>query len=123
MGSVGNSFQVVSEPIKGTPLIFGRADIHENYIGIDGYSNKKTIEGALSDLAKAVEKYDKGEADFLRAAISNGETMQIHNDRTAGPAQYILEYEEVPSASQYNEQTGEMEYKNGRWYVYTRIVR
>lgn len=123
MGSIGTSrYTVTEEQIKGTPLIFGTAMIRPDSIDIDGYSNKKTIKGALEDLAKALDKYDENEADGLRTAISANEIEQIHAIRGEGSAQYILEYEEVPLASRYNENE-EMEYKPAKWYLHTRIVK
>lgn len=123
MGSVGSKpFQIREETIKGTPLIYGTAMIRKDSIDIDGYSNKKTVKGALEDLAKALDKYSKLEADSLRGAISANELEQIHAVRDAGGAQYILEYEEVPGASQWNDAKDEMEYKPAKWYVHTRIV-
>lgn len=124
MGSVGNtSSNHTYEDIKGTPLIFGTAHIAPTFIDIDGYSNKTTIKGALSDLAKALDKYDKYEADYLRTAISSGEIEEIKPNKEDGAGQYILEYEEVPSAARYIEGTEDMEYKPAKWYIHTRIVR
>lgn len=125
MGSIGASRATINrreEDIKSTPLIFGTAVITDTYIDIDGYSNKKTEAGALSDLAKALDKYDKGEADALRGVIGTDEMMQITPGKNDGPAQYILEWEEVPSASHMKE-NDEMEYKPAKWYLHTRIVR
>ncbi len=133
MGGRGNSGNrnstatIKQEEIKGTPLIFGEARIHSNFIDIDGYSNKKTIEGALKDLAKAVAKYDKDEADAITSMIKFDEIVQTKYVSGDGNAQYILEWEEVPSASRYvgnNEDSDrEIEYKDGRWYLHTRIIR
>lgn len=122
MGSVGktpSTPSITEEQIKGTPLVFATAMIREDSVDIDGYSNKKTLKGALSDLAKAIEKYNKGEADALRSSIKFNEIEQVNTVPEGGV--YILEYEEVPSASQYNEETDEMEYAEGRWYVHTRF--
>lgn len=134
MGSVGTSKNVGSrrtittEEIKGTPLIFGTAMIRSatpewsETVDIDGYSNKKTIAGALKDLAKAVEKYSADEAEVIRDMIKWNEINQ------AKPAEhydggYILEWEEVPGATRINPVTDENEYRDGRWYLHTRIVR
>ena len=137
MGSVGTQEDTNHyEAIKGTPLIFGMANVRKEFIDIDGYSNKKTIAGALSDLAKALDKYDKGEADALRYVIKNKEITQILPDRNIGGAQYLLDWEEVPSASRYvdskgidsllsdeDDSTHTIEYKDARWYVHTRVLR
>lgn len=121
MGSIGTakSPSVSYENIRNTPLIFATAAIRNDTIDIDGYSNKKTLKGALSDLAKALDKYNQVEADGLRDSIKNNEITQVN----IGGTNYILEYEEVPTASQLNERTGEMEYKPAKWYVHTRIIK
>ena len=125
MGSLGANRNTVNrreEDIKGTPLIFGTAVITDTYIDIDGYSNKKTEAGALSDLAKALDKYDKGEADALRSVIGTDEMVQIKPAREDGPGQYILEWEEVPSAGRFDADD-EYKTKPAKWYLHTRIVR
>jgi len=119
MGSTGKAPAIVEEPITGTPIIYGTAMIREDSIDIDGYSNKKTLKGALADLAKAIEKYNKGEADALRSSIKFNEIEQVNTVPEGGV--YILEYEEVPSASNWNEETEEMEYKPAHWYIHTRF--
>lgn len=121
MGSVGNNtFTIRQEDIKGTPLIFGTAVIRQDTIDIDGYSNKKTLKGALADLAKALDKYDKDEADALRSSIKFNEIDPVNTVPEGGV--YILEYEEVPSATRYNE-NDEVEYKSAKWYLHTRVGR
>lgn len=113
------------ESVKG--LIFGLANVREDYIDIDGYSNKKTLKGALSDLARAIEKYSKVEADGLRSCIKSNEISEIHYDSSCGfPQQYILEYEDVPCAStivgDIDNDDFEVEYKDANWYLHTRII-
>ena len=125
MGSLGANRNTVNrreEDIKGTPLIFGTAVITDTYIDIDGYSNKKTEAGALSDLAKALDKYDKNEADGLRDVIKWNDIQQYSARREEPAAQYILEWEEVPGATR-TKDDGELEYKNARYYLHTRILK
>ena len=132
MGSLGANKSssrpaIITEEITKTPLIFGTAVIRpatadrSETVDIDGYSNKKTIAGALKDLAKAAEKYSPGEAEVIRDMIKWNEINQVkpgeHYD-----GGYILEWEEVPGATRINPDTGENEYKDGRWYLHTRIV-
>ena len=126
MGSTGKAGRggslVREEEIKGTPLIFGEARVFKDFVDIDGYSNKATLKGALGDLAKAIAKYDEGEAKALRDSIKFNEIDQVKPTADGGPGQYILEYEEVPSASRYiNDE--DIEYKEGKWYLHTRIIR
>ena len=108
------------EKVKG--LIFGLADVRETYIDIDGYSNKKTLKGALSDLARAIENYSKTEADSLRHCIKSNEISQAHHDRNYDFPQYILEYMDVPCAStivgDVNNDDYEVEYKDASWYLH-----
>ena len=112
------------ESVKG--LIFGLANVREEYIDIDGYSNKKTLKGALGDLARALEKYSKAEADALRSNIKFGEISEVHYDKNFDCQQYILEYESVPCAStivgDIDNDDFEVEYVEANWYLHTRIV-
>lgn len=119
MGSTGKS-QMITEPVKG--LIFGTANIRKGSIDIDGYSNKKTIAGALKELAKAVDKYYKGEGDYIRDMVKFNEISMSLPDKSAGVDQYIIEWEEVPSASRYND-NNEVEYKDARWYLHVRFLK
>lgn len=107
-------------------LAYVDAIIRKNAITIDGYTSNKTEHGIVSDVAKAIEKYDKGEADFLR------EILKIGIDEYNNPFvknnydgdSYCFEYEEVPCATRYNEKTDEMEYKEGYHnYFLIRIIR
>lgn len=122
MGSVGNKApEHVFEDIKGTPLIFGTAHIAPDFIDIDGYSNKKTERGLLGDLAKAVAKYDVGEANVLLDMIKFNEIVQIPPVRGAS---YLLEWEEVPSAIRTSpDNEDENEYKPANWYLHIRFAR
>ena len=103
-------------------LVFGTAHITDNFIDIDGYSNKATIKGALGDLARALDKYDKGEADAVRDTIKFDEVAQAKYNKEDGPDQYILEWEEVPNAGRFNADD-EYETKPAKWYIHTRILR
>lgn len=40
-------------------------------ITIDGYTSNKTEKGIIKDVARAVEKYDKAEADLLRSFLKD----------------------------------------------------
>ena len=121
MGSVGVAIQSKIVPVKS--LVFGLADIRKDYIDIDGYSNKKTLNGAIKDLARAADEFKNGEGDALRENIKDNELVMVKPDKTIGGAQYILEWEEVPQASQINEKTDEMEYKDANWYLHLRFIR
>ena len=119
---------------KAPGLIFGIASITDTYVDIDGYSNKPTVKGMLGELAKAVEKYDKGEADGIRSMVKDKAVEQFHPRKEEPAAQYICEWEEVPSASRHIDKDGkdtllsgkdwdDIEYKDAKFYVHCRIIR
>lgn len=85
-------------------LAYVDAIVRENTITVDGYTTNKTERGIIKDAARAIEKYDK------KATNSDGG--------------YFFEYEEVPCATKYNEETDEAEYKEGYHnYFCIRFVR
>ena len=125
-------------------LIFGTIVETDDYYDIDGYSNARTLEGALLELAKAVETVDKGEADGLRMAVKYKEYNRVLPARGESGVQYILDYEDVPCASNLldadiggeaygskrkgktlagYENNGYNEYANARYYLHTRIIK
>ena len=83
------------EPVSG--LTFGTAHITNNYVDIDGYSNRKSEKALLNQLAKAVEPYSKSEAENLRNSVKFNEIVQYPGSQ--GNNEYILEWENVPGAS------------------------
>lgn len=93
---------------------------------IDGYTSNKTERGIIKDVAKVVAKYDKDEADALLACLKMG--LNEYNNPCVKASEseggYFFEYEEVPCATRYNEETEEMEYKEGYYnYFCIRIVK
>ena len=76
--------------------------------------------------ARAIEKYDKEEAkallSFLEWGIDEYNTPFVKATNSDGG--YFFEYEEVPCATKYNEETDEAEYKEGYHnYFCIRFVR
>ena len=114
MGSVGAPSERY-EDVKG--LVFGTARITKNFTDTDGYSNKKTVKGMLGELARAVDKYDKGEADYIRTMILSNE---MNMAPSTGEQSYILEWEEVPNAGRFNANE-EYESKDANYYVHIRF--
>ena len=91
----------------------------EKTITIDGYSDAKTIKGAISDIGRYIAKHiDEWEGNIIRE--SKEEALLSAKDSEGG---YFLEVEEVGCASRYNEKTEKMEYKDANFYVVCRIVR
>lgn len=122
MGSIGanqgnntTSTNRREEAVKG--LIFGTAIITDNYVDIDGYSNKKSEAAMLRELAKVVRPYSEAEADNLNDIVRFNEMNQIPYDGGS----YILEWEPVNgSAGRFNENE-EYEQKDANWYVHIRF--
>lgn len=91
-----------------------------NHITVDGYSNRKTLKAALKDMGRFIrDNLDKGEGQCI---IDYPEEVRVSwLDKIGGS--YFLEAEEVPCASQFNEDTDEVEYADGRWYIVCRFVK
>ena len=88
-------------------------------ITIDGYTSNK-------DVARVVSKYDQSEAntllDYLKMGLNKYNTPFAKASESEGG--YFFEYEEVPCATRYNEETDEMKYKEGYYnYFCIRIVK
>lgn len=95
-------------------------------ITIDGYTSNKTERGIIKDVARVVSKYDQSEAntllDYLKMGLNEYNTPFAKASESEGG--YFFEYEEVPCATRYNEETDEMEYKEGYYnYFCIRIVK
>lgn len=90
-----------------------------NTVTIDGYSNRKTLTGAIKEFGRWIAKNVNREEG--NAIVENGiDSLLSAKDSCGG---YFLEVEEVSCASNWNEDTDEMEYKEGRWYLCCRIVK
>lgn len=98
----------------------------ENTITIDGYTSNKTERGIIKDVARVVAKYDKDEADALLECLKM-ELDEYNNPfvkASESEGGYFFEYEKVPCATKYNEETNEVEYKDGfHNYFCIRIVK
>lgn len=97
----------------------------ENTITIDGYTSNKTERGIIKDVARVVAKYDKDEANALLECLKMG--LDKYNNPFVKASEseggYFFEYEEM-SATRYNEETDEVEYKDGYHnYFCIRIVK
>lgn len=98
----------------------------EDTITIDGYTSNKTERGIIKDVARVVSKYDQSEAntllDYLKMGLNEYNTPFAKASESEGS--YFFEYEEVPCATRYNEETDEMEYKEGYYnYFCIRIFK
>lgn len=80
---------------------------------IDGYSNAKTINGAISEYGRYIMKHFS-ESEGSALVEYKQECLIFPNDNDGG---YFFTIEEVPSASNWNDETEEMEYADGNWYL------
>lgn len=98
----------------------------KSVITIDGYTSNKTINGIVKDVAKVIKHYSESEAqallDALKFGIDENNTPFVKSADSCGG--YFFEYEEVPCATRYNEETDEIEYKEGfKNYFCIQIVK
>ena len=92
----------------------------DDSIIVDGYSNRKSIAAALKDMGRFIrDNLDKGEGECI---IETPEEVRI-SAKEKREGCYFLEAEEVPCASNWNEETEEMEYADGRWYIVCRFIK
>ena len=89
-------------------------------VNMDGYTTSKNFEKAVLDVAKAVAKVDKGEADNLKMYINYGDSPLVKNIEYDA---YCFEMEEVPCASKIDEKTDEVITSDGAWYFHIRFVK
>ena len=100
---------------------FVEVENRRGMINLDGYSDRKTLRGALKDLAREVAKIDKGEADGITEYMDDTMVM-VREGMTNEPGAWYIEAEEVSCASRFNEDADEMEYADGNWYLYIRFA-
>lgn len=99
---------------------FVEATERKETITVDGYSTCKTLKGALKDMGRWIEKtYANGEGEALIDMVNDNEITTIKG----GVNEYALDYEEVEGASRWNDETDDMEYANGNWYIMIRFVK
>lgn len=100
---------------------FVQIENRKGMINLDGYSDRKTLRGALRDLAREVAKIDKGEADGIANYLDDTINL-LKEGMTNEPGCWYIEAQEVESACKWNEDTDEMEYTDGHWYLYIRFA-
>lgn len=110
---------------------FVEVETRRGTINLDGYSDRKTLRGALKDLAREVAKIDKGEADAITNYMDDTLTM-VRDGMVNEPGCYYIEAQEVPGASRYkfldgdennfDEDNIEIEYADACWYLYIRFI-
>lgn len=99
-------------------MIFVGTIERPNTITIDGYSDAKTVKGALSDFGRYVKNHISETEG--QAIIDYREECLISASSSCGG--YFLEIEEIACAANCNEQD-EIEYKDANFYIVGRIVK
>lgn len=112
-------------------LHFVEADIRKEgnviTVNMDGYTDRKTVLGAVHEIGREVAKYDQGEGELLLSAKTAAEAKGLQvlpsayptaEDRNNG---YIFELEEVSCATRYDEETDSCEYEDGTYYFHIRF--
>ena len=91
---------------------------------IDGYSSAKTINGVMHDIARIMKKVLPNEYEtFVTANKKEAEDL-LQCTPEVSEGGFFVQVEDVPCASQINEDTDEMEYKDGyNYYFCTRVVK
>jgi hypothetical protein len=107
-------------------IIFADAIEREHTITVDGYSDKKTVSGAVKDFGRYIEKrYHNGEGQAIIDIVKYGisETNSPFASPEGSDGGYFFEIEEVPGASRYDETTDDREYKEANYYLCMRFVK
>ena len=89
-------------------IIFADSIERTETITVDGYSDRKTISGAVKDFGRYIEKtYHNGEGNAIIVIAKDG--INATNSPFASPegsdGGYFFEVEEVSCASRYDEST------------------
>lgn len=91
---------------------------------IDGYSNAKTLNGVMHDIAKIMKNICPCEVQTFMTKGKQDAIDLLDCTPESSEGGFFVEIEEVPCATQYNEDADEMEYKDGyNFYFCTRVVK
>lgn len=105
-------------------MIFTDVIERDNSFTIDGYSNRKTIKGAIKEFGKYIAKnYSEAEGnnliEYQEECIQEPSQEDVRNGLTS----YFFTIEEVPCASKLNHVTDEIEYSEANYYLCIRIIK
>ena len=88
---------------------------------VDGYSDRKTLSGAIREIGREISKIDAGEGELItKNAHTKEDALSLLVQNTSADT-YCFEMEDVPCASRYNEETDEVEYQEGNYYFHIRF--
>ncbi len=104
-------------------IIFPKETKREGCITVDGYSNMNSLVEAVKDFGRYIErKYKNGQGRILIDMANDG--FSVTNNPFAPPCEggvYFFEYDEVPCASELNEDTATMKYAEANYYFVIRF--
>jgi hypothetical protein len=87
---------------------------------VDGYSNAKTINGAIAEFGRYIMKhFSESEGSSL---VEYKQECLLDSKKCEDGGYYFV-IEEVECATNWNENTNEMEYADGKWYLCIRFVK
>lgn len=91
---------------------------------IDGYSSAKTINGVMHDIARIMKSICPHEVQTFMIKGKQDAIDLLSCTPEVSEGGFFVEVEEASCASQLNEDTDEMEYKDGyNYYFCTRVVK
>lgn len=91
---------------------------------IDGYSSAKTINGVMHDIARLMKSICSHEVQTFMTTGKQDAIDLLGCTPKCSEGGFFVEVKEVSCASQINEDTGEIEYKDGyNYYFCTRVVK
>lgn len=91
---------------------------------IDGYSSAKTINGVMHDIARLMKNIYPHEVQTFMTKGKQDAIDLLACTPKGSDGGFFVEVEEVSCASQINEDTDEMECKDGyNYYFCTRVVK
>ncbi len=90
-----------------------------NTVTVDGYSSCKTVKGAIKEFGRWIAEH-VSESEGKSMIDYPEESILSANESYGG---YFLEIEEVPCASDWDEEKQEMKYADGRYYICCRICK
>ena len=107
-------------------ILFPQTVEREHLLIVDGYSNKKTLEAAIKDFGRYIEKtFKNGEGNALISVVNEGisesNTPYLPANRAYGG--YFFEWEEVGCASRWDGESETMEYRPGSYYFVIGMVK
>lgn len=109
-------------------LIFAETTHNNGYYVTDGYSDNKTLRGALNAMAREIEKFvpcegGKGFVEAVLEALKYNQTQGCYDMFTGDRKGFYVEIEHVPCASRYiykDEEIDDIEYKDATYYICAR---